>query len=96
MLMAKKKQPAFWQDSQGNLAVWQRPNKWAWLAVGSWVFARSFEDSGLLDFLALLIFYPAAGYWAYLEVTDGKSAFRRWLGVVAALLLAISLIKRIT
>lgn len=93
--MAKKSHAKFWQDTSGRNTITQVPNRWAVLAIIGWVIARTFQDSGLLDFIGYAIFYPAAGYWAYLEITDGDSQFRRWLGGLVALWAVWSFINRL-
>lgn len=93
--MAKAKTPTFWQNKKGQTVIWQRPNRLAWVAAGSWFFARTFQDSGMLDFIGWLIFYPVTLHWAILEATKGESQFRRVLGLVVGILAAISLLKRL-
>jgi hypothetical protein len=93
-MVQKKKTTSFLYDSKGQRVIVERPNKWASIAFVGWAWARSFEDSGFLEFVGRAPFYLAGLYWAYLEVTSGRSQFRRTLGLVVGVLLMISLIQQ--
>lgn len=84
-----------WRNAENELVLWQVPNKWVWIALAAWLAAQLLEDERVLVPIVYLIFYFAAGYWSYLEITAGDSTFRRWLGIAVAVLLAVSLIMRI-
>jgi len=78
-----KKLSGFFKDKKGKLAIVQQPNiliiLWAGLSVLSKVVDGQISNGISALAAGVLIF------WAYLEITDGDSMFRRVLGVVVAL-----------
>jgi hypothetical protein len=75
----------FFKDSDGRIVIWQQPNipliGWLLFAIASFFI----KTSPWQNFLA----YVSFGFlftWAWLETTQGKSYFRRTLGVVVLLL----------
>ena len=75
----------FFKDSDGQIVIWQRPNVpligWLLFAIASFLI----KISPWQNFLAYLSF----GFiftWAWLEITKGKSYFRRALGVLVLLI----------
>lgn len=70
----------FFEDRDGRIVVMQFPNPplWAWLALR---IAAFFAPDRWRDGLSLLA-TAALFTWAYLEITEGASPFRRTLGGV--------------
>lgn len=71
----------FFKDKNGKVVVWQTPNipliSWALFSVlarvvpsGAWQQLTSFVSFGFIF------------TWAWLEITEGSSYFRRTLGIV--------------
>lgn len=69
------------KDRKGRIVIWQWPNvpvlAWAILGIASHVLAR-----GKLQTVAQELSRAFLFVWAYLEITDGVSYFRRMLGTV--------------
>ncbi len=70
----------FFKDKNGKLAIIQRPNKlivlWAGLSLLSKVADKQISTSiSILATISLIV-------WAYLEIADGASMFRRALGTI--------------
>lgn len=79
----------FFRDRHGNLVVWQAPNAllWAWLVLKGLIFFL--QDGSVktnLGQLASAVLFA----WAYLELTDGDSRFRRFLGLLVIVFTTIS------
>jgi len=78
----------FWEDPQGNVVIWQKPNRFllTWLigTILTWVlpFGSLTKFIGLVTLIALII-------WAVLEVYSGADYFRRLLGLLILLALLI-------
>jgi hypothetical protein len=75
----------FFKDKEGHIAIVQRPN----IPLISWlvftVISMFIKSSPLHTFLG----YVGFGFiftWAWLEITTGKSYFRRTFGVVVLIL----------
>lgn len=70
----------FFKDGAGRVVIWQQPNMplIGWLACKllSMVMKAGHSKNALENLGAAFLFV-----WAYLEITDGKSYFRRALGV---------------
>jgi hypothetical protein len=70
----------FFKDKNGRPVILQRPNMliilWAGLSGLSKV-ANAQISGGISSFATILLII-----WAYLEITDGNSVFRRVLGTV--------------
>ena len=82
--MAKRVLASFWKDKHGNIAIWQRPN----LPLISWfaflVIAKLLPDGSLkngVQFLSTAFIL----IWAYMEIAEGASYFRRLLGLAVFL-----------
>jgi len=78
--MSKKIFANFFTDKDGRTVIGQAPNRWFWIGLFGWLFARSFEDSGLLEWLGWLVFSAGALPWAFLEITKGVNTWRKLLG----------------
>jgi hypothetical protein len=79
----------FTQDNKGRRVLWQRPN----LALVGWaifrVLAHFVESSGIkagLGSIGSAFLFT----WAYLEIVNGASYFRRTLGAIIAIYLCLS------
>jgi hypothetical protein len=71
----------FWKDANGKQAVWQFPNP----PIIIWLVAtllRHFVEQGPLVRLLDIVAFGAIITWAYLEIVQGDSYFRRLLGMV--------------
>lgn len=74
----------FWRDKNGHIVIWQKPNFllmiWLFTVVLQKVmFTGSFQNG--ISFLGTAVLI----IWSYLEITSGKSYFRRMLGVAVLL-----------
>jgi hypothetical protein len=74
----------FVRDKQGQVVVWQTPNfplvGWFVCAAIMRLFDNSRLDNGLSFLSSTLLFT-----WAYLEIKEGASTFRRFLGIIVIL-----------
>jgi len=72
---------SFFTDSNGSLAVVQRPNTplivWAIATI-----TRRLTEQGSVDNILAIVSFGALGVWALLEMFDGDSMFRRLLGTI--------------
>lgn len=79
----------FWKDKHGNFAVFQGFNPpliiWLVASVGS----RLFERGTSHDLMSIIAF-GALFTWAYLEIVQGDSYFRRLLGTVILVLVIVN------
>ncbi len=79
---------AFIRDKNNNVAIWQYPNPpiigWFVCAVAAHFFRMGNLHTGLATLGTTLLFV-----WAYLEISQGASYFRRVLGLVVALTIAV-------
>lgn len=79
----------FFEDKDGRIVIFEQPN--LPLLVGliatvlSWVLPY-----GQLNFIAALISFGALFTWAWLELTDGRSWYRRALGCAVLIWLVLS------
>ncbi len=75
----------YFKDSDGKIVIWQRPNipliGWLAFAVAAF-FIKTAPWQNLFSYLSFGFLFT----WAWLEITQGKSYFRRALGVVVLLL----------
>ncbi|HSX44303.1 MAG TPA: hypothetical protein VLE69_03340 [Candidatus Saccharimonadales bacterium] len=82
----------FWRDKDGKVAIWQSPN----IPLLSWVvflmLAKLFTSGQLHRGFAFLS-TASIFIWSYLEITSGKSYFRRLLGLVVLLSIIVSRFK---
>jgi hypothetical protein len=80
MFKPLKRQRLF-RDEEGHTAVWQWPNLplWGWLGCRAVAFLL---PAGHLKMGSSQLGTAFLFTWAYLEITDGDSIFRRVLGVV--------------
>jgi len=79
----------FFRDRDGDLAIWQRPN----LPLIGWAAATAtqrfvWHNAGL-ELLAQSLLFT----WAYLELADGASCFRRLLGAAVIAGLVVSFLS---
>lgn len=78
----------FFQDSEGNWAIVQKPNLlitvWAVLTLLNFIFFR-FDHQGY-DMVTSMILFT----WAYLEFSQGSSGFRQLLGGVIMFAITLS------
>lgn len=70
----------FFKDKNGKFVVWQFPNPPLLLWVLATLVARFTTDT--IHDLAGIIAFGAIFTWAWLEIFDGASWFRRLLGLV--------------
>lgn len=78
----------FWEDKQGRVVVWQRPNKW----LTTWFI--TFLLSAVLPLgwpstTAYYISLLSLVVWAVLEAFRGVNYFRRTIGICVLLILGI-------
>lgn len=74
--------------------VAQFPNTPLWVALAallvSWI-----ADSGTVHDAARAVFYVAITIWAYEEAANGVNGFRKAIGWIALVLIAISLARAV-
>lgn len=79
----------FWEDKNGNVVVWQRPNLalviWFVASLLSTLFPRGPIERSLYFVGSISIFV-----WSILELTKGVNYFRRLLGLVVLLALIVT------
>lgn len=69
----------FWEDKNGRLAIWQKPN--ALLII--WAVSVAIQillGSGRISDVVRIIGTVSIAIWALLEIISGSSYFRRILG----------------
>jgi hypothetical protein len=71
---------SFFEDERGRIVVWQFPNLPLWVWAASTIASRFW--SGRPGAAASLVAFGALFTWAWLELFDGASRFRRLLGAV--------------
>ena len=80
---------SFFKNKQGQIVIWQWPNTaiYGWLVflLLSNIFNKGIAHNGFSLLSKVSIFT-----WAYLEVTQGASYFRRLLGLIITVLLVFS------
>lgn len=72
--------------------VAQAPNPPLWAALAALV-VRAIVDDGTVDDAASAVFYIGITIWAYEEAVNGVNGLRKALGIVALVLIAISLAR---
>ena len=70
----------FFEDEHGRLILWQAPNLPLWVWAVASLATRFLSDRP--EQAAQLIAFGALFTWAWLEIFDGASPFRRLLGSV--------------
>jgi hypothetical protein len=79
----------FIRDKHGRIMVWQTPN----LPLAGWLLcmiAARFIHPGQIRTTLEFISTAALFTWAYLEITQGASYFRRTLGLLVLVSLILS------
>ena len=76
------------KDTHGKTVLWQSPN-WA-LKVWFVAMVLAWLLSGRWGHLASQVSFGALFAWAWMEIFEGASIFRRGLGIIVLLLLLIS------
>lgn len=71
----------FWCDSKGNISIVEIPNSPIILAAVFLVLSKAITH-GRIHTAAGYIYFGFLFTWAWLEITAGKSYFRRILGAV--------------
>jgi hypothetical protein len=82
----------FFKDKHGNWGIWQWPNAPLWTWIVSWALIRILPY-GQLGFAASLVSFGALFTWAWLEIFQGISYFRRTLGAVVMIVTIMSRLK---
>ncbi len=70
-----------WKDKDGKLVLYQKPNTPIIVWAVSWLLTKVLPY-GQWNFAAELIAYGAIFTWAWLELFQGTTYFRRLLGLV--------------
>ncbi len=73
--------------------VGQSPNPPLWIALAALLVG--YLTSGALNDLASAVFFMAFTVWAYEEAVRGVNGFRRLLGVIALVLIAVAIARAI-
>lgn len=70
----------FFADKHGKITIWQTPNAllYSWIAIKLLGFVADSSFASGLSALGTAVLFA----WAYLEATQGDSAFRQVLGAV--------------
>lgn len=76
-------------NKHGDIVVFQRPNAVAIVALVA-TFLSIILPYGTWNFIASLISYGAIFTWAWLELFEGDSLFRRALGCAVLIWLVLS------
>ncbi len=80
---------AFFEDDKGNISILQKPNAplygWIVFKLLSLIIDTSNIKNGFAKLSTAFLFT-----WAYLEITKGKSYFRRTFGLVIMVLIIVS------
>ena len=75
----------FFHDKNNNLVLWQFPNPsiicWFVFMLISYIIPSGILKTGFASLSSAFLFL-----WAYLEITQGVSYFRRFLGVIIILI----------
>jgi hypothetical protein len=72
---------SLFKDRDGNIVIWQRPN----IALAGWLvfkLASALAPAGTIKVGFDRISSAFIFAWAFLEITCGRSFFRRGLGVI--------------
>ena len=79
-------------NKNGRVVIWQNPNPplyiWAFATAG-----RRLFDSGLWNTFFEAVAFGALFTWAYLEVTQGASLFRRLVGAIILVAMLANTLK---
>ena len=91
--MIQKTLRRFIRDKYGRTVIWQKPNLpiigWFAFMVVSHLLGPGALQSGVELLSAAFLFT-----WAYLEITQGTSPFRRVLGVVVLVIMIMGLFRQ--
>lgn len=79
----------FFCDKQGNVVIAQRPNVPLLLGLVSWLLSL-FLPYGELNFVISLVAFGSLFTFAWLEIFDGSSPFRRVVGAVVMVVIILS------
>lgn len=79
----------FFEDKHGKVVVWQNPNLPLLIWIVSTILSKILPY-GQLNFAAALIAFGSLFTWAWLEIFQGASYFRRTLGGVVLIYTIIS------
>lgn len=92
--MTKYQLLRLFKDPGGNIVIWQSPNLpligWAVCKALSMTIDNRDISAGLAHIATLLLFT-----WAYLEIKDGASVFRKILGIVIMSLIIHSMLSAV-
>jgi hypothetical protein len=78
-----------------SYTVGQFPNTPLWIALAAFLIALLTSEGSAVNNLARAVFYVALTVWAYEELAKGVNGFRRSLGAVALVLIAISIARAV-
>ncbi|HEX5797724.1 MAG TPA: hypothetical protein VFX79_00055 [Candidatus Saccharimonadales bacterium] len=89
--MDKRNITKFFKNSNGRVVIVQWPNAFVLIWAGLSMLSKVANDEisaniALLATISLLI-------WAYLEIKNGESPFRRVLGAIVLIFIVIGIIK---
>jgi len=84
----------FFKNKNGKITIVQWPNIWVILWAGLTVLSKV-ADEELRTGIAVLATLSLV-FWAYLEITDGDSMFRRVLGATVMIFVADGIIRSTT
>lgn len=79
----------FFRDDQNRIVIWQWPN----LPLISWfvfMLAAAAVDTDYLNDGFIFLSSASLFTWAYLEIKQGSSYFRRTLGFIVLIIIAIA------
>jgi hypothetical protein len=80
-----------WRDRRGNVVIWQRPNIFiiAWVIITVVTIFTTGTVSNVLWYISAAVL----AIWALLEIFRGVNYFRRFLGVLVALIIIAAFFK---
>ena len=81
------------KNKHGKIVLMQWPNRPLYVAGAAWIGTKI--SAGNWQTVFRIGFTLSLGYWAYLEITQGASTFRRFLGVCVLGFLLIGLAIKI-
>lgn len=79
-----------------GVVVGQFPSLPLWVALVALLMAVLAENNTTLDDIAAAVFYVAITIWAWEEAAHGVNRFRRGLGIVALILILVSLAQTVS
>jgi hypothetical protein len=88
----KKYLRSFITDKRDRMVLWQKPNPPLLVWLGLTIISHLIR-SGRMHDIAKWSASSALLYWAYLEIKDGASPFRRTLGIVVFVWIVIQVIR---